>query len=197
MNTSGGTMHRKKKKKGFNISKQKLEDLARAMGKLMDSMPFDRSACNGNKSCGWDSCDLDIIAKIDRERGADIPAEYANVGIPSPIDILDNDLIRLCGIAWVEDNDSSSDHFGAALEFFNCSDLTDGEFPAAQVLVYGETNYDNDNVVCFSFSYEANGQEGISRCDSHFVVGLRSYLQTASQVKFTYTLNVSRSCSQG
>jgi hypothetical protein len=44
-------MHRKKKKKGFNISKQKLEDLARAMGKLMDSMPFDRSKCNHKVYC--------------------------------------------------------------------------------------------------------------------------------------------------
>jgi hypothetical protein len=151
----------------------------------------------GNKQCGWDSCDLDIIAKFERDRGANIPDVYANVGIPSPIDIIENDVIRLCGMAWVENNDAGGDTFGAALEFFNCSDLFNGTFPAAQVLVYGETYYDGDNVVCFSYAYEADGEEGIHRCDSHFVVGLRSYLQTASQVKFTYTLNVSRPCSQG
>ena len=144
----------------------------------------------GNDKCGWDSCDYNLTQYVKGEADP-LQTQYINVGIPNPIRLVPGDVVSLCGMGYAPSSDSSNS-FGVSLSIFRCSSPVreQGLFD-----VYPLTNdyypYENDKqTVCFGLTYTVPST--IESCDFLFIVGLNSYLNQSTDVKFTWQLSVTR-----
>jgi hypothetical protein len=155
----------------------------------------------GNEYCGWDSCDLNVTYDIKRgDLEGDTAPQYANCGIPLPIDLIPGDVLELCGHAWAGDA-IDGDLFLSALMHFSCDNVTTGDSKSfiTDLIMTPSIDYFENNFVCFKNSVTV-GANGYTSCDNYFMVGMATDLYSygsPSLVKFTWTLKVLRNCFQG
>ncbi len=148
----------------------------------------------GDRTCGWDSCTLNIPTALAREKTDPIDAQYVNVGIPCPWYLYNGDVIEVCGIAQCTGADSSN-LFGCAIGRFSCADAASIDPVTVTHLADTSEAFSNaTGVVCFNTSYTIG--DTLEPCDTLFVLGFNTTnLSIGGTVKFSYTFKVTRGCT--
>jgi hypothetical protein len=147
----------------------------------------------GDDKCGWDGCSLNLSTSLRDGKAGPVQAQYNFTGIPCPMDIINEDVITLCGIAYVV-NGSGGEKFGAALQYFNCDSFADGEYET--ILLNYFTNYTySDSQVCFELTYTVANEPNIDSCNSFFQVLLNSQTSVDTPILFSYSLHITRNCN--
>jgi len=141
----------------------------------------------GDSRCGWNGCELDVVFIA----GHSIELSKINCGIPFPMNLVEGDIITLCGMAYCADSTDGT-KFYTMMETFSCGDF-DGAF-STNVLT--SENYDSflNKYVCFSRSYTLVGGEKYKACNDFITVGFRNEIESAADVVLTWTLNIQRGC---
>jgi hypothetical protein len=141
----------------------------------------------GNSECGWDSCNWDVLVKL----GESVDPKFVNTGIPNPFDLLEGDVITLCGIAW-SPKSNNNNYFSAGFTYFNCQEVdVNGNLPIIDSLGIQNFTYSQDtSSACFSVSATVQGP--ISACSNFFQVIMSSSLDNPELVKFSWQFSVYR-----
>ena len=156
----------------------------------------------GDRNCGWDSCNLDLIQQNVRDRADPMPGEYLNCGIAVPMDLVQGDVITLCGMVFCGEA-LNGDKFTTSMQDFKCSSgIVGGYISLDDVGFLDETSFSNQHYACFSQTYIVSGQDDetnrFQSCNTFLVVGFRVDVANPSNpstAKITWTLNVARSCA--
>ena len=150
----------------------------------------------GDKECGWSGCTLTLAQTIAKGKTEPIVAEENFVGIPCPMDLGPEDIIKLCGIAYMDNQSGGT--FGATLGLFKCTeyDVLTGAYPLTSLVSDNTTYTFSNQQVCWEIEYKLVPGQNISKCNSLFVVGLNTVTgEGSSTINFSYTLHITKNCS--
>jgi hypothetical protein len=144
----------------------------------------------GDSKCGWDSCNLDVIFNT----GIPIRLRDINCGIPFPMNLIEGDVITLCGMAYCPDAIEGS-IFTTMMETFSCKSFNkdNNRFDILNVLSENNISF-SDNYVCFSNSYTLVKDEIYDACSDLIVVGFKANIEVDTTIILTWTLNIQKGC---
>ena len=149
----------------------------------------------GDSTCGWNSCNLNVLSNIDKSRLDPINIRNLNCGIPLPMDLIEGDIITLCGMAFCPDA-RDGDAFNTAMEIFACDSFNrdSSAFDITNILNNGSDLFRN-GYTCFSLKYQLVKGDILNQCNDLIVIGFRGDFIVDSYVNLTWTLNITRNCS--
>ena len=141
-------------------------------------IPADDSLYIGSGSVGWGYFQWDT-------RYED-PIRTRNVtnGIPLPKDVNQNDIIRVCGIAYCDASVPENDTLEVILSYFICRDLT------VNLISQSGYTYEINGTVCFNLEATYTGRDALLSCGTFLILGFSSSSSDASQIKISYTIKI-------
>jgi len=145
----------------------------------------------GNSKLGWNG-PPDEIKIMTASPTVGLPLINLNCGIPLPMDLIENDKIKLCGIAY-SDVAIDEDSFKIVMEVFGCDTFRAGSF---DVLHLGSSSsIYRDNYCCFYFEYLVTSSDSLLACNNFLLVGFDSkHKIDPAEIRLTWSLNILRDC---
>jgi hypothetical protein len=148
----------------------------------------DSSIYVGNSIYGWNSSTWNLT---------DTSFVYPNIncGIPLPINILQDETINICGMAYLDGSgDTTKCDFGVYLYRFDCSSFNRGG--GIQMVTSGVTDnaFDSNGLYCFNLTYQIPKTSGseFSACTDFLTIGFSSdSAGDSTEARITFTINAS------
>jgi len=145
-----------------------------------------------NEKCGWrgDGSEQRVLSS------GVLAKNWGHNGIKLPVNLVADDVIRVCGLASGVDNNSFTDSakFGSSLNFILCSEAEtagDGAWPLYN-LTMNEAVF-KGNATCFSFEYTIPVGSPLIACDTMLVLGFGTD-ELNKDCLVSYSLNVIKPC---
>jgi hypothetical protein len=141
-----------------------------------------------------------VVSTVSRERTDPIPSANLNCGIALPHGLQTDDIVTLCGMAWIQNNYTVDppDNLEYYIGYIKCSTYSSvsANFPQTSV-AFGNTGFDiTDQYVCYTLQWYVT--DNYDACDTFITVGHNVTGSSATdpdfEVKLTWTLSVKRSC---
>jgi hypothetical protein len=138
----------------------------------------------GNSTYGWNNTTWDL-------NDTSFVTANINCGVPLPIDALQDSVITVCGIAYIDGTgDKTKSDFGVSLYGFNCAyNDRDGISTLTSSTV---TNaFSIDGIYCFTLSYIVPKNAELFSCTDFLLVGFTAESAIDStELRISYTIKI-------
>ena len=138
----------------------------------------------GNSTYGWNNTTWDL-------NDTSFGDANINCGVPLPIDALENSVITVCGIAYIDGNgDKTKSDFGVSLHGFNCTNVeADGISTLTSSTI---TNaFSVRGTYCFTLSYIVPKNAELFSCTDFLLVGFTAESTgDSTELRISYTIKI-------